>query len=219
MPSPVADGKLAMNKWLGPGCRYALSAMIVLAGLVVTVEAKTFRWANDGDPTTMDPHARAATCSSPTFDMNMYEPLVRRDRNLKLEPALATEWADRQPDNLAVQAAPRRQVPRRHAVHRGGRRVLVRTAPLPRAPTSPSQLADGEGGQEDRRQHGRFHHRPGRSRSCRNYLAGRRDHEQGVVRGAQRDPRRRRLKDEENYATRNDNGTGPVHAEGPPARW
>lgn len=91
MPSPVADGKLAMNKWLGPGCRYALSAMIVLAGLVVTVEAKTFRWANDGDPTTMDPHARADLFVT-TFDMNMYEPLVRRDRNLKLEPALATEW-------------------------------------------------------------------------------------------------------------------------------
>ena len=31
------------------------------------------------------------------FDFNMYEPLIRRDRNLKLEPALATEWANVNP--------------------------------------------------------------------------------------------------------------------------
>jgi peptide/nickel transport system substrate-binding protein len=58
--------------------------------------AKTFRWANDGDPTTMDPHARSDLFVS-SFDFNMYEPLIRRDRNLKLEPALATEWANINP--------------------------------------------------------------------------------------------------------------------------
>jgi peptide/nickel transport system substrate-binding protein len=46
-------------------------------------EAKTFRWANDGDPTTMDPHARSDLFVT-SFDMNMYEALLRRDRNLKL---------------------------------------------------------------------------------------------------------------------------------------
>jgi MarR-like DNA-binding transcriptional regulator SgrR of sgrS sRNA len=29
--------------------------------------------------------------------MNMYEPLVRRDRNLKLEQGLATEWSNTDP--------------------------------------------------------------------------------------------------------------------------
>ena len=28
-----------------------------------------------------------------SFDSNIYEPLVRRDRNLRLEPALATHWS------------------------------------------------------------------------------------------------------------------------------
>jgi peptide/nickel transport system substrate-binding protein len=44
----------------------------------------------------MDPHARSDAFVS-SFDFNMYEPLVRRDRNLKLEPALATEWANVNP--------------------------------------------------------------------------------------------------------------------------
>ena len=38
-----------MNKWLHRGGKCALSAMIVFAALAATAEAKTFRWANDGD--------------------------------------------------------------------------------------------------------------------------------------------------------------------------
>ena len=85
-----------MNKRVRRRYLCALFAMIVLAALAATVEAKTFRWANDGDPTTMDPHARSDLFVQ-SFDANMYEPLVRRDRNLKLEPALATEWANVNP--------------------------------------------------------------------------------------------------------------------------
>src|SRR6266436_8250925 len=76
--------------------RYVLAAVVVLAALAATGEAKTFRWANDGDPTTMDPHARSDLFVT-SFDMNMYEPLLRRDRELKLEPALATEWSNINP--------------------------------------------------------------------------------------------------------------------------
>ena len=71
-----------MNLRLRRGYKSVLSAMIVLAALAATGEAKTFRWANDGDPTTMDPHARGDAFVS-SFDFNMYEALVRRDRNLK----------------------------------------------------------------------------------------------------------------------------------------
>src|SRR6202049_3118968 len=85
-----------MTKKLGSVCRWTLSAVMVIAALAGTGEAKTFRWANDGDPTTMDPHARSDLFVS-SFDFNMYEPLVRRDRNLKLEAALATEWANVNP--------------------------------------------------------------------------------------------------------------------------
>src|SRR5260370_25995580 len=44
----------------------------------------------------MVPQARSVLCVS-SCDFKMYEPLVRRDRNLKLEPALATEWANVNP--------------------------------------------------------------------------------------------------------------------------
>jgi len=82
-----------MAKGLGWVCRRAVSAVVVLVALGVTAEAKTFRWANDGDPTTMDPHARSDGFVT-SFDMNMYEPLLRRNRDLKLEPALAAEWSN-----------------------------------------------------------------------------------------------------------------------------
>jgi peptide/nickel transport system substrate-binding protein len=75
-------------------CVYVLFALVAIG--VSSSDAKTFRWANDGDPTTMDPHARSDLFVS-SFDFNMYEPLIRRDRNLKLEPALATEWANINP--------------------------------------------------------------------------------------------------------------------------
>lgn len=55
------------------------------------VHAETFRWAGTTDPQTMDPHA---TNSAPVlgFLNNVYEGLVRRDKNMQIEPALATNW-------------------------------------------------------------------------------------------------------------------------------
>ena len=44
----------------------------------------------------MDPYARQETFLL-TFTANIYEPLVRRDKNLKLEPALATKWGQTDP--------------------------------------------------------------------------------------------------------------------------
>ena len=67
---------------------------ILIAGLLVSplaARAATFKWANDGDSNSMDPYTRSETFLL-SFDANMYEPLVRRDRDLKLEPALATAW-------------------------------------------------------------------------------------------------------------------------------
>jgi peptide/nickel transport system substrate-binding protein len=59
--------------------------------------AAVFRWANDGDVNSLDPYARSETFLL-SFNANIYEPLVRRDRDLKLEPALATEWSQTAPD-------------------------------------------------------------------------------------------------------------------------
>ncbi|MFI5001512.1 MAG: ABC transporter substrate-binding protein [Reyranellales bacterium] len=74
--------------------RYSFALAAVLgAGLaaVPAANAKTFRWANSGDVSSMDPFARQETFLL-TFTSNIYDPLVRRDRDLKLEPALATKW-------------------------------------------------------------------------------------------------------------------------------
>ena len=84
------------------------SAALVAAGLVVSLgavpgigrtaaSAATLRWANDGDVNSMDPYARQETFLL-TFTQNIYDPLIRRSKDLKLEPSLATEWAQTAPD-------------------------------------------------------------------------------------------------------------------------
>src|SRR5476651_1067031 len=72
-------------------------AAVVCAGFAATAaDAKTFRWANSGDVSSMDPYARQETFLL-TFTANIYDPLVRRDKDLKLEAALATKWGQVDP--------------------------------------------------------------------------------------------------------------------------
>ncbi|MGB8842446.1 MAG: ABC transporter substrate-binding protein [Aliidongia sp.] len=61
------------------------------------VDAAVFRWANDGDVNSLDPYSRSESFLL-SFNQNIYEPLARRDRDLKLEPALATAWVQTAPD-------------------------------------------------------------------------------------------------------------------------
>ena len=67
----------------------ALAALVIAtAG---SVQAETFRWASTTDPQTMDPHAvNAAPVTS--FLNNIYEGLVRRGKDMSIEPSLATSW-------------------------------------------------------------------------------------------------------------------------------
>ncbi len=79
--------------------RLALAAGAVAAltwSAPVGAEAKTFRWANDGDSNSMDPYAREETFLL-SFDSNMYEPLIRRNAKMALEPGLATKWEQTNP--------------------------------------------------------------------------------------------------------------------------
>jgi len=64
------------------------TALLLAAGVA---HAETFRWAAQTDPQTMDPHA---VNSTPVlgFLNNVYEGLVRRDRDMAVEPALAESW-------------------------------------------------------------------------------------------------------------------------------
>lgn len=75
--------------------RLALTVLL-LAGTSLGAQANTFRWANDGDVNSMDPYARNETFLL-SFLANIYEPLVRRDRNLRVEPALAVRWENPNP--------------------------------------------------------------------------------------------------------------------------
>src|SRR5580700_2630758 len=74
----------------------ALGALLVLVASCGSVEAKTLRWANDGDANSMDPYARQETFLL-LMDMSFYEPLIRRDRSMQLQPGLATEWTRVEP--------------------------------------------------------------------------------------------------------------------------
>jgi peptide/nickel transport system substrate-binding protein len=82
--------------------RFGLSAMALAAALAAspmtapTAGAATLRWANDGDASSMDPATRQETVQL-SFLSNIYEPLVRRNRDLGLEPSLATSWEQTSP--------------------------------------------------------------------------------------------------------------------------
>ncbi len=70
-----------------------LAALPCLAG---TAFAQTLRWASQGDPQTMDPHSQNESMTN-MMNGQVYERLIRRDRNLDIVPALATEWAQTGP--------------------------------------------------------------------------------------------------------------------------
>jgi peptide/nickel transport system substrate-binding protein len=75
--------------------RLALAAAL-LCGAALPAEAQVFRWANDGDVNSMDPYTRQETLLL-AFNSHIYEPLVRRDRNMQVEPALAERWEQPSP--------------------------------------------------------------------------------------------------------------------------
>jgi peptide/nickel transport system substrate-binding protein len=77
--------------------RRILLAGVFALGIAPSADAVTFRWANDGDANSMDSYTRQETFLL-TFTQNMMEPLVRRDRNLKIEPSLAVSWSQPAPD-------------------------------------------------------------------------------------------------------------------------
>jgi len=73
---------------LRKGAALAVVAMCLSAG---AASAESFSWAGTTDPQTMDPHA---VNSAPVlgFLNNVYEGLVRRNKGMKIEAALAESW-------------------------------------------------------------------------------------------------------------------------------
>ena len=70
-----------------------LAALLLLSSAAF---AKTFRFANQGDALSMDPHSLNESFQL-TFTGNVYEPLVGRGKNLELIPLLATDWKQTAP--------------------------------------------------------------------------------------------------------------------------
>ncbi len=85
--------------------RLGIKALMLAAGTLAAAalidttafaQGKVFKWANDGDVNSMDPYARNETFLL-SFLQNIYEPLIRRDGAMKMEPALATAWKLKSP--------------------------------------------------------------------------------------------------------------------------
>jgi peptide/nickel transport system substrate-binding protein len=70
----------------------------VSVGLLLSpwAAAQTLRWASQGDALTMDPHSQNEGLNN-AINGQVYERLTRRNRQLAIEPALATEWAQTGP--------------------------------------------------------------------------------------------------------------------------
>ncbi|MGL5733993.1 MAG: ABC transporter substrate-binding protein, partial [Beijerinckiaceae bacterium] len=66
-------------------------ALIGTLALSAPLEAKTLKWSSQGDIATLDPYAHTESFTS-NVQHHIYDPLVRRNRKLEIEPALATSW-------------------------------------------------------------------------------------------------------------------------------
>jgi peptide/nickel transport system substrate-binding protein len=80
-------------KFKTPGTASLVMAAMITAGVA---SAQTVRIGNQGDALSMDPHSLNESLQL-SVTGNVYEPLVGRDRNLKLVPALATSWKQTSP--------------------------------------------------------------------------------------------------------------------------
>ena len=74
----------------------ATIAVCAVLGGSLPAAAKTFRYANQGDALSMDPHSLNESLQL-NFTAHIYEPLVGRGKKLELVPALATDWKQTSP--------------------------------------------------------------------------------------------------------------------------
>jgi peptide/nickel transport system substrate-binding protein len=74
----------------------AWAAAGALAVAAAAAQAQTFKFANQGDALSMDPHSLNESLQL-SFTGNVYEPLIARGKKLELVPALATDWKQTSP--------------------------------------------------------------------------------------------------------------------------
>ncbi len=83
----------------------ALAGLLLASAACGPAEAAVFKWANNGDATSMDPYTLNETVQN-SFLSNIYEPLDRFDQHMKLEGALATSWKMTSPTTWVYQLRP-----------------------------------------------------------------------------------------------------------------
>ena len=94
----------------------AAGAVAPLAGPAAaqTTQKKELVVAQGGDIAFFDPHM-STSANDIRISFNVFDNLVARYPDQKLHPALATEWKLDGPDDVDVQAPPRREVPQRRS--------------------------------------------------------------------------------------------------------
>jgi peptide/nickel transport system substrate-binding protein len=85
--------------------RLVHAALIVAVALALPASAATLRWAAAGDISTMDPHANNEGFTNAYHD-HIYEPLVTRGKDLKVEPSLAVSWQAMSPTQMRFKLRP-----------------------------------------------------------------------------------------------------------------
>src|SRR4249920_1251901 len=78
---------------------------IALALGAAAADAKTLRWAGRGDMNTTDPHSQNENLTN-NINSLVYDTLVQRDKDLKIEPALAVSWQQVNPTTWRFKLRP-----------------------------------------------------------------------------------------------------------------
>ena len=71
--------------------------VVIAFAFASAAEARNFRWATQGDPSSMDPHAQNENLTNQVNAM-VYESLLQYDRQMRLVPWLATSWEKPSPN-------------------------------------------------------------------------------------------------------------------------
>ncbi|MBN8505914.1 MAG: ABC transporter substrate-binding protein [Burkholderiales bacterium] len=74
-----------------------MKALLILALLIcAAAQAQTLRWASQGDLQTADPHSQNESMTN-MINGQVYEKLVKRNKDLSIGPGLAVEWSNPDP--------------------------------------------------------------------------------------------------------------------------
>ena len=81
--------RIAFRRFFWAGAAAMVAAL--LAVFSSAANAQTLRWASQGDALTLDPHSQNEGLTN-SMNGQVYEKLVKRNRQLGIEPGLASSW-------------------------------------------------------------------------------------------------------------------------------